>query len=195
MFNSSLKTKGVKYVKCCTQCRYQSLCFLLLECAGDITKHGLKLVPNCEDVKTHPVEYLRRIIQRAPHLETELQEQYKEELDPNRTLAAQLKLRADMFKDVPMDISKDAEAIRAKLETSYLYRRFVLHIVKVTRGSVAIGNGGGINQHSVYVPCGKTPDSVADQFEDFLYTLGFDEVVRTSHTTDYSEEVTLKVTL
>ena len=194
MFNSSLKTRGAKYAKCCTQCRYQSLCFLLLECAGDITKHGLKLVPNCEDVKTHPVEYLRRIIQRAPHLETELQEQYKEELDPNRTLAAQLKLRADMFKAAPMDISKDAEAIRAKLETSYLYRRFVLHIVKVTRGSVAIGNDGRINQHSVYAPCGKTPDSVADQFEDFLYTLGFDEVVRTSHTTDYSEEVTLEVT-
>lgn len=194
MFNLSLKTKGVKYAKCCTQCRYQSLCFLLLECAGDITKPGLKLVPNCEDVKTHPVEYLRRVIQKAPHLETELQEQYKEELDPNQTLAAQLKLRADMFKYAPMDISEDADAIRAKLETSYLYRRFVLHIVKVTRGSVALGNCGSINQHSVYVPFGRTPDNVADQFESFLYTLGFDKVVRTSNTTDYSEEVTLEVT-
>ena len=50
-------SKGFCYDEVCVNCEHRSLCFMLLENAGSITRPAQRLALHCEKVKANPEEY------------------------------------------------------------------------------------------------------------------------------------------
>ena len=52
---------GFQYDEVCVGCEHISLCFLLLELAGDITHSGKRIMPNCKYIKENPEDYWEKV--------------------------------------------------------------------------------------------------------------------------------------
>lgn len=52
---------GFQYDEVCVGCEHKSLCFLLLELAGDVTHSGKRVMPTCKYIKENPEEYWEKV--------------------------------------------------------------------------------------------------------------------------------------
>lgn len=85
----------------------------------------------------------------------------------------ELMLRADKY-EKNADIQKDIENIKRNLNEYYYRREYTISLVKVTKGSVAIGQytPGRI---SLFIPYGIEPLRYRQLFIDAFNKLGFNE--------------------
>ena len=56
---------GLKYDDVCVNCEHRSLCFMLLEDAGLITRPAKRIALYCEKIKTNPEEYRKWLIENG----------------------------------------------------------------------------------------------------------------------------------
>ena len=54
-------SKGFCYDEVCVNCKHRSLCFMLLENAGLITRPAQRVALYCEEIKANPEEYKERL--------------------------------------------------------------------------------------------------------------------------------------
>ena len=52
---------GLKYDDVCVNCEHRSLCFMLLEDAGLITRPAERIVLYCEEIKANPEKYREKL--------------------------------------------------------------------------------------------------------------------------------------
>lgn len=89
------------------------------------------------------------------------------------TFREELMLRADEY-EKNIDIQEDIENIKRNLNEYYYKRKYTISLVKVTKGSVAIGqyNPGHI---SLFIPQGVAPLHYRQLFINEFNKLGFTE--------------------
>lgn len=92
---------------------------------------------------------------------------------PDISFREELMLRADEY-EKNIDIQKDIETIKRDLNECYYRRTYTISLVKVTNGSVAIGqsNPGRI---SLFIPKNVEPLRYRQLFIDAFNKLGFNE--------------------
>ena len=92
---------------------------------------------------------------------------------PDISFREELMLRADEY-EKNIDIQKDIENIKKNLTEYYYRRKYTISLIKVTKGSVALGQctPGCI---SLFVPYGVEPLRYRQLFIDAFNKLGFSE--------------------
>ena len=92
---------------------------------------------------------------------------------PDISFREELMLRADEY-EKNIDIQEDIEKIKQNLNEYYYKRKYTISLVKVTKGSVAIGQCTP-GHTRVFIPYGVEPLRYRKLFIDAFNKLGFNE--------------------